>query len=52
MQCNMQAFYGIASHTSNPGLVDISGWQSMSITQAAQAVQVRCLAERMSEAVR
>ena len=33
------AFYGIASHTSNPGLVDISGWQSMPVTQAAQAVQ-------------
>ena len=33
------AFYGIASHTSNPGLVDISGWQSMPVTHAAQAVQ-------------
>lgn len=33
------AFYGVATHTANPGLVDISGWQSMSVTQAAQAVQ-------------
>lgn len=34
-----KAFYGVASHTPNPGLLDISGWQSMSVTQAAQAVQ-------------
>lgn len=34
-----RAFYGIASHTSNPGLVDIPGWQSMPLTEAAQAVQ-------------
>jgi hypothetical protein len=35
----LQAFYGVATHTNNPGLLDITGWQSMSITQAAQAVQ-------------
>ena len=35
-----RAFYGIASHTSNRGLTDISGWQSMSVSDAAQAVQV------------
>ncbi|MFW6600186.1 peptidoglycan-binding domain-containing protein [Propionibacteriaceae bacterium Y2011] len=34
-----RAFYGKASHTPNPGLVDISGWQNMSVTRAAQAVQ-------------
>ena len=37
-----KAFYGVASHTPNPGLLDISGWQSMSVTQAAQAVQRSC----------
>jgi peptidoglycan hydrolase-like protein with peptidoglycan-binding domain len=37
-----KAFYGVASHTSNPGLLDIGGWQSMSVTQAAQAVQRSC----------
>ena len=35
-----QAFYGVADHTDNPGLVDIDGWESMSKTEAAQAVQV------------
>jgi peptidoglycan hydrolase-like protein with peptidoglycan-binding domain len=34
-----KAFYAVATHTSNPGLLDISGWQSMTVTQAAQAVQ-------------
>lgn len=34
-----KAFYGVAAHTPNPGLLDISGWQSMTVTQAAQAVQ-------------
>ncbi|MDT9593774.1 peptidoglycan-binding protein [Nocardioides zeae] len=34
-----QAFYGTAAHTPNPGLLDIAGWESMSVTQAAQAVQ-------------
>ncbi|MGL5867439.1 MAG: M23 family metallopeptidase, partial [Dermatophilaceae bacterium] len=33
------AFYGQATHTTNPGLVDIGGWQAMSVTVAAQAVQ-------------
>jgi hypothetical protein len=33
------AFYGVAGHTSNPGLLDITGWQSMPLTVAAQAVQ-------------
>ena len=35
-----QAFYGVAAHTDNPGLTDIKGWQSMSIAEASQAVQV------------
>lgn len=34
-----EAFFGVADHTNNPGLVDIQGWQSMSLTAAAQAVQ-------------
>lgn len=34
-----EAFYGVAAHTNNPGLMDVKGWQSMSVTQAAQAVQ-------------
>jgi peptidoglycan hydrolase-like protein with peptidoglycan-binding domain len=34
-----RAFYGVATHTSNPGLLDISGWQQMTVTQAAQKVQ-------------
>lgn len=33
------AFYGRATHTNNPGLLDIAGWESMSVTVAAQAVQ-------------
>lgn len=33
------AFYGVASHTNNPGLTDIAGWQKMTVAQAAQAVQ-------------
>jgi len=37
-----KAFYGVAAHTPNPGLLDISGWQSMTVTQAAQAVQRSC----------
>ncbi len=37
-----KAFYGVASHTPNPGLLDIAGWQSMSVTQAAQKVQRSC----------
>lgn len=34
-----QAFYGVARHTNNHGLTDIGGWQAMSVTRAAQAVQ-------------
>lgn len=37
-----KAFYGVASHTSNPGLLDIGGWQSMTVTVAAQKVQRSC----------
>lgn len=33
------AFYGRASHTSNPGLTDVAGWQKMTVARAAQAVQ-------------
>lgn len=36
-----RAFYGGPnSPTPNPGLLDIEGWQNMTVTQAAQAVQV------------
>ncbi|WP_203338611.1 peptidoglycan DD-metalloendopeptidase family protein [Nocardioides limicola] len=34
-----RAFFGRATHTHNPGLLDISGWESMPVAQAAQAVQ-------------
>ncbi|MCA0252626.1 MAG: peptidoglycan DD-metalloendopeptidase family protein [Actinobacteria bacterium] len=34
-----RAFYGLAEHTSNPGLLDIKGWEQMTIGQAAQAVE-------------
>ncbi|MEI5672447.1 MULTISPECIES: peptidoglycan-binding domain-containing protein [unclassified Nocardioides] len=34
-----RAFYGVAAHTPNPGLLDIAGWESMPVTEAAQAVQ-------------
>ncbi len=34
-----RAFFGEAQHTGNPGLLDIPGWQNMTLTQAAQAVQ-------------
>lgn len=34
-----KGFYGMADHTSNPGLVDITNWQSMPLGEAAQAVQ-------------
>ncbi len=37
-----RAFYGVATHTSNPGLLDIAGWESMSVAQAADAVQRSC----------
>lgn len=33
------AFYGVAEHTHNPGLKQIKGWENMTVTQAAQAVQ-------------
>ena len=33
------AFYGVAEHTHNPGLKQINGWENMTVTQAAQAVQ-------------
>ena len=33
------AFYGVAEHTRNPGLKQINGWENMTVTQAAQAVQ-------------
>jgi murein DD-endopeptidase MepM/ murein hydrolase activator NlpD len=35
-----QAFYGLASFTDNPGLVDIKGWQSMPLGDVAQKIEV------------
>jgi endonuclease/exonuclease/phosphatase family metal-dependent hydrolase len=34
-----RAFYGRAAHSNNTGLLDIDGWQTLALTQAAQAVQ-------------
>lgn len=34
-----KAFFGLADHTDNPGLVDLEGWESMAPGDAAQAVQ-------------
>lgn len=39
-----RAFYGVASHTNNPGLQDVRGWQSMEEWYAAYKVQ-RCAYE-------
>lgn len=35
-----KAFYGFAEHASPPGLAQKTGWENMSVSQAAQAVQV------------
>ena len=37
-----QGFLGVSSATSNPGLFDISGWESMEKTLAADRVQRSC----------
>lgn len=34
-----RAFFGVATHTNNPGLTDVEGWQDMPLTVAAQTVQ-------------
>ena len=34
-----RAFYGRADHTSNTGLLDIDGWHTLPLAEAAQAVQ-------------
>ncbi|GAA2775033.1 hypothetical protein [Saccharopolyspora taberi] len=34
-----EAFYGVAPHTNNPGLLQIPGWDRMPISRAAQSVQ-------------
>jgi hypothetical protein len=34
-----KAFYGVARHTNNPGLVDIANWQRRPMGEVAQAVQ-------------
>ncbi|RYB94462.1 peptidoglycan-binding protein [Nocardioides oleivorans] len=37
-----QGFLGVSSATSNRGLFDVSGWESMAKTRAADAVQRSC----------
>ena len=44
-----RAFYGLAAHTNNPGLVDIKGWEQMTIGQAAQAVEVSAFPSRYAK---
>lgn len=34
-----RAFFGRAAHTSNTGLLDVPNWSTMTLTEAAQAVQ-------------
>ena len=34
-----RAFFGRAQHTANPGLLDIPGWENLSLPQAAAEVQ-------------
>ena len=34
-----RAFFGSAQHTSNPGLLDIPGWEKLPLTEAAARVQ-------------
>lgn len=43
------AFFGVADHTANPGLLDVPGWRDMSIGQAAQAVQASAYPDRYAE---
>lgn len=44
-----RAFYGLAEHTNNPGLVDIKGWEQMTIGQAAQSVEVSAFPDRYAK---
>jgi peptidoglycan hydrolase-like protein with peptidoglycan-binding domain len=37
-----QGFLGVSAYTSNPGLFDVSGWESLSKTLAADRVQRSC----------
>ncbi|WP_297624557.1 hypothetical protein [Nocardioides sp.] len=37
-----QGFLGVSASTSDRGLFDVSGWESMSKTLAADAVQRSC----------
>lgn len=41
-----RAFYGLADHTHNRGLVDVPGWRQMRPGNAAQAVQVSAFPDR------
>ena len=49
---SIRAFYGGASNPNRGktrGLLDISGWQSMSFTRAAQAVQISAFPDRYGQ---
>ncbi|MEU8244072.1 hypothetical protein AB0C07_37940 [Actinoplanes missouriensis] len=43
------AFYGGPQPPSNPGLIDIPGWEQMPLTEAAQAVQRSGFPDRYTE---
>lgn len=43
------AFFGVAEHTTNPGLLDLPGWEQMDPGAAAQAVQISAFADRYGE---
>lgn len=42
----IDAFYGVATHTRNPGLVDVPNWRSRPLGEVAQAVQVSAFPDR------
>lgn len=44
-----RAFYGVADHTPNPGLLDVSGWEDLAIGDAAQRVQRSAYPERYED---
>lgn len=41
-----EAFFGVAKHTNNRGLIDIRNWQSRPMGEVAQAVQVSAFPDR------
>jgi hypothetical protein len=47
-----EAFYGVAEHTHNRGLVDIPNWESRPVGEVAQAVQVSAFPDRYAARIR